>query len=292
MKFVFLAVLFSVCGALDASERIKVTDDRRDELTLVAHAQRIISLAPHITELLFAAGAGDRVVGTVDYSDFPPAAKTIPRIGNYGEINLEALLALRPDLVVAWGSGSPSMQMQQLRELGVPMYVTEPRSLADIANHIEKLGRLTGTKDRATRAAAAFRRRLQTLRNTYANRRKVDVFYAVWLGPLTTINGQHIISKVINLCGGHNVFADLASLAPQINIEALLVRNPDVIIASGGGGTKPQWSDTWREYPDLKAMRAAHLYFIDPDLLQRHTPRILEGATILCRQLERVRDSM
>lgn len=292
MKFVFLAVLFSTGGIVDASERIKVIDDRGDKLTLVGHARRIISLAPHITELLFAAGAGDRVVGTVDYSDFPPAAQLIPRIGNYGELNLEALLALRPDLVVAWGSGNPSMQIGQLRELGVPVYVTEPRSLTDIASHIEKLGRLAGTEDRAMRVAAAFREQFKVLHKTYANRREVDVFYEVWPAPLTTVSGQHLISKVINLCGGHNVFADLTPLASQINLEALLVRNPDVIIGSSAGRAKSQWSGTWRQYQELKAVRAKHSYIIDPDLLQRHTPRILEGAKILCRHLERVRDSM
>jgi iron complex transport system substrate-binding protein len=292
MKFVFLVILLFAGGAVNASEQINATDDHGNALTLTEHARRIISLAPHITELLFAAGAGDRIVGTVDYSDFPPAAKSIPRIGNYGEINLEALLALKPDLVIAWGSGSPTMQMRQLRELGVPVYVTEPRRLADIAGHIEKLGRLTGTEDKAIRAATAFRKRLQALHKTYASRREIDVFYAIWPTPLTTVNGQHLISKVINLCGGHNVFADLASLAPQINIEALLVRNPDVIIASGAGLAKPQWLNAWRHYPELKAVRAEHLYFIDPDLLQRHTPRILEGAEIMCEQLARVRDSM
>lgn len=290
MKFILLAILCSVVGAVDASERIKAIDDHGDELTLAEPARRIISLAPHITELLFAAGAGNRVVGTVDYSDFPPAAKTIPRVGNYGEINLEALLALRPDLVVAWGSGSPTVQVQQLRQLGIPVYVTEPRKLADIASHIEKLGRLTGTEDTADRAAAEFRERLQALREIYANQREVEVFYEIWPEPLTTVNGQHLISKVVNLCGGHNVFANLPTLAPQVNVEAILVRDPDAIIASGQGRAKPQWLDAWRrQYPELKAVRAEHLYFINPDLLQRHTPRILKGAKIMCEQLERVR---
>lgn len=290
MNFVLTAMLMLAVGSVSASEPIKITDDRGDELTLTAPAERIISLAPHITELLFAAGAGDRIVGTVEYSDFPPAAKAIPRIGNYGDINLESLLALRPDLVIAWGSGSPTSRVQQLRELGVPVYVTEPRRLADIASHLEKLGRLTGTEDTADRAAAAFRERLQGLRKTDAKKREIDVFYEVWPEPLTTVNGHHLISKVITLCGGRNIFADLPTLAPQINIEAVLVRGPDVIIASGAGRARPQWLNAWRQYPEMKAVRAGHLYAINPDLLQRHTPRILEGAEIMCRQLERVRD--
>jgi iron complex transport system substrate-binding protein len=239
--------------------------------------------------LLFAAGADDRIVGTVEYSDFPAPTQAIPRIGNYGQLNLEAILALRPDLIVAWGSGSPDTQVQKLRELKIPVYFTELRQLEDIADHIENLGRLAGTEQKAMRAARTFDHRLRALRKTYADKPKVDVFYEIWHEPLTTVNGRHLISKVIHRCGGRNVFNGLPTLAPQINVEAVLVRNLDVIIASGAGDTRPQWLDAWRQYPDLQAVKAEHLYFIDPDLIQRHTPRILEGAEIMRRQLKRVR---
>jgi iron complex transport system substrate-binding protein len=278
-------------GAAEAFGRVVATDDNADVLMLSAPAERIVSLAPSITELLFTAGAGEHVVGAVEYSDYPPAARSIPRIGNYGELNLEAVLALRPDLVAAWGSGSPAPQVRRLRELGIPVYVIEPRRLLDIADHIDNLGRLAGAEGIAARAAKTFRWRLRRLHETYARRTEIEVFYQVWHEPLTTVNGQHLISKVIRLCGGRNVFARLLTLAPRINIEAVLVRDPDVIIAGGAGATRPEWLDAWKQYPELQAVQARHLYFIDPDLIQRHSPRILDGAEIMCERLERVRKS-
>jgi iron complex transport system substrate-binding protein len=289
MSAVCMVLLIYIASAPAAFGRVTVTDDRSDWLKLAQPAKRIISLAPNITELLFAAGAGRRIVGTVDYSDYPAAARTIPRIGNYGELNLEALLELRPDLIVAWGSGSPATRLQRLRQLGIPVYVSEPRRLRDIATNIEKLGRLTGKKVTALRAAAAFRRRLHALHKRYADRPEISIFYEVWHEPLTTINGRHLISQVMRLCGGRNVFADLPTLAPQINLEAVLARNPDVIIAGGAGRTRPAWLDAWRQYSALKAVKAGQLYVIAPALIERNTSRVLDGAQIMCRQLERAR---
>ncbi|MGH8502950.1 MAG: cobalamin-binding protein [Gammaproteobacteria bacterium] len=285
MKARYLLVLLLAFVSPHASSQVTAVDDRGDVLKLAWPAQRIISLAPHITELLFAAGAGARVVGTVEYSDYPPAARAIPRIGNYGELNLEALLALRPDLVVAWGSGSPRALVQRLRALGVPVYVTEPRELHDIADHVARLGRLTGTQATAQAAARKFRRRLRALREDNAARPEVRVFYEVWHAPLTTVNGAHLISKVMRLCGGRNAFAESPMLAPQISIESVLARDPDAIIVSGAGDAVR----AWREFPELRAVAGKHVFFIDPDLIQRHTPRILQGAGIMCEQLERVR---
>jgi len=275
-----------------AYAQITVTDDRGDTLALERPAQRIISLAPHITELLFVAGAGARVVGTVEYSDYPPAAKAIPRIGNYGAVNLEALLARRPDLVIAWGSGSSQALVQRLRDLGVPVYVTEPRKLADIADHIARLGRLTGTPVIAQAAADNFRQRLRALRTRHAADSEISVFYEVWHAPLMTVNGAHLISKVMRLCGGRNVFEALPMLAPQINIESVLARDPDAIIASDTADARSDELHSWREYPGLRAVKAGHVFFIDPDLIERHTPRILDGAEVMCGQLERVRDGL
>ncbi len=282
-------LLLCFVGASQAHGRIMATDDHGDVLILRKPAERIIGLAPNIVELLFAAGAGEQVAGAVEYSDFPEQARSIPRIGNFGSLNLEAMLALRPDLIVAWGSGSPAAQVQRLRELGIPVYVIEPRRLIDIANHIEKLGGLAGTQATAGAAADAFRTRLQALRRQYAGKPELEIFYEVWNEPLTTIGGRHLISKVMRLCGGRNVFGDLRTLAPQINVEAVLVHDPAVIIAGRAGRVGLRWLDAWRKYADLKAVKQEHLFASDPDLLQRHTPRILRGAAIMCRQLEQVR---
>jgi iron complex transport system substrate-binding protein len=264
---------------------IHVIDDAGQEITLQRPARRIVSLAPHVTELLFAVGAGDTVVGTSEYSDYPDAARAIPRIGGGGGLDLEAILALQPDLVIAWESGNPAGQTRRLRQLGLPVFFSEPRRMEDIGTSLERFGQLTGRQEEARVQARAFADRLQALRRRYSGREAVTVFYQIWAHPLMTINGQHIVSDVIRLCGGRNVFADLPSLAPQVDREAVLAANPDVIVV----GDAAQLG-AWRRWPELKAVRQQHLYAIQRELLVRHTPRLLDGAGQLCRLLEKVRE--
>ncbi len=264
-------------------------DDAGERIHLERPAQRIVSLAPHTTEILFAVGAGERVVATVTSADYPPPARELPRVGRYDRIDLEAVVGREPDLVVAWGSGNPERQVARLRELGVTVYVNEPRSLEAIAVSMLELGRLAGVADRARRAADAYRQRLAALRARYAQRATVTVFYQIWDDPLMTVNGDHVIADVMRGCGGRNAFADLSALAPRIGIEAVLERDPDAIVASGTGDARPESLAMWRDWPELTAVERDHLFFVAPDILQRHTPRILDGMTRLCRQLERVR---
>lgn len=283
--FVCLGCLFWV----SAAAAVSVTDDTADVIRLARPAERIISLAPHMTELLYAAGAGDKLVGAVRYSDYPPPARDIPRVGDAHSFDIEQILALKPDLIIAWQSGNPAGQMRQLRELGLKLFVSEPRSLTDIPVTIEKLGRLAGTSPAATAAAADFRQRLTRLRDVYSDRPPIDVFYQIWNEPLITIGGGHVINDVIRLCGGRNVFADVDQLAPQISTEAVLAAAPEVIIASGTGEQRPEWLNDWRQWPQLPAVQQEQLRFIPPYLLQRHTPRILEGTARLCEILEQAR---
>ena len=276
-------------AALAAPAAVETIDDSGAAIRLERPAQRIVSLAPHITELLFAAGAGPRVVGVVAYSDFPPEAKSLPQVGGYTQVNLEAVAALRPDLVVAWRSGNRDAHLDRLRALGIPVFINEPRSLDDVARSLEKLGRLAGTDAVAAEAAQAFRTRHAGLAARYRDRPPVRTFYQVWNEPMVTINDEHLIADVIRLCGGRNVFGSLGTLAPKVGIEAVLAANPEAIVASGMGEARPEWLDQWRRWPDLAANANGHLFFVPPDLLQRHTPRILDGAARLCEQLESVR---
>jgi iron complex transport system substrate-binding protein len=273
-----------------ARAEIRVTDDAGRELSLPAPARRIISLAPHITELLFAVGAGTAVVGVSDFSDYPEAARAIPRVGGGGGLDLEAILALRPDLVIAWRSGNRAGPVLRLQRLGVPVFYSEPRHLKDIASSLERFGRLTGRREAAQRRAQAFTERLEELRRRYAGGEEVSVYYQIWERPLMTLNGQHIVGDVIRLCGGRNVFADLPALAPQIDVEAVLVANPDVIVVGDAAGTPADSLAAWRRWPELKAVRQRHLYAIQRELLVRQTPRLLEGAEQLCRLLQGVRE--
>lgn len=285
-----MVVLVAACLVwVNAHADSSVRDDLGQTIALAQPARRIVSLAPHVTEMLFAAGAGDYLVGTVAYSDYPEVAKQIPRVGGYTSLDLEAIVALRPDLIVAWKSGNTAHQLEKLRALGFAVYVTEPRNIDDVPSDIERLGLLAGTGTAASNAAAAFRARHEELRRRYGGRPPVNVFYQIWDRPLMTVNGEHLISNVLRLCGGRNVFASLPVLAPKVDIEAVLAADPEAIVASGMGEARPEWLDDWRRWQRLRAVRNDNLFFVPPELLQRHTPRILDGAERLCAAFDQVR---
>ncbi len=286
MRALLLVFLFACGGALG---QVRVQDDYGGAVELAQPAARLVSLAPHLTELLYDAGAGSRVVGAVEFSDFPAAAKALPRVGSEAGIDVERILALRPDLVVAWPNVGSARTVNQIEQLGLPVFRSEPRELEDIATTLERLGTLAGTPAQARAAAAAFRAHVRAIEKRHAGGRKVRVFYQIWDRPLLTVNGQHVITKVMRLCGGENVFAELPLIAPEVDAEAVLRADPEVIVASGSGGQPPAWLDSWRRFPGLRAVARGHLYTIAPDLIQRHTPRILEGAEALCTLLEGVR---
>jgi iron complex transport system substrate-binding protein len=268
---------------------IRVVDDLGQSVELARPARRIVSLAPHITELLFDAGAGAAVVGVSEFSDFPAPARDLPRVGGGGGIDLEAVVALHPDLVIAWASGNPAAQVQRLRALGLAVFHSEPRTLADIPRTLQRFGRLAGTEAAAQRAATAYDRRLHRLRERYAWRRPVRVFYQAWDRPLMTVNGAHIISDVLALCGGVNIFADQPGLAPQVSTEAVLVRDPQVILIGTGDDDAGPLTARWQRWPRMQAVRDGHVLAVQRDLLVRMTPRLLDGAGEVCELLDRVR---
>ncbi len=280
------ALLLAACAA---QAEVRVTDDYGRPVVLPAPARRVVSLAPHLTELMYAAGAGGRMVGALQYSDFPPAARRLPRVGSEASIELETLVALRPDLVIAWPNAGSARAIERIEALGIPVFRSEPRSIEDIARSLEVLGRLAGTENAAAAAAGAFRARAAALARRYADRPRVRVFYQVWNRPLTTVNGAHVLSKVLRLCGGENVMADLPGIAPQIDRERVLRADPEVILASGSDGGHPRWLEEWKAFPGMAAVRLDNLYAVRPELLQRHTPRLLDGADEVCRILQVVR---
>ncbi len=269
---------------------IAVVDDTGVRVTLAQPAQRIVSLAPHATEMLFAVGAGNKIVGAVEYSDYPEAAKSIPRVGGYSGFDLEKVVMLKPDLVVAWHSGNGAATVEKLKKMGLKVYFSEPRMLNDVATNLERLSLLTGNPVAGQTAARSYRDELARLQRRYEGQSKVSVFYQIWNSPLMTINGQHLIGHVIDLCGGENVFASLPTLAPQVGLEAVLLANPEVIIASGMGYERPAWLDEWRRWPQLAAVKSNSIYVIHPDIINRHSPRILKGAAQMCEQLQEVRE--
>ncbi|MDD5364189.1 MAG: cobalamin-binding protein [Gallionellaceae bacterium] len=285
----FLPILALSLLAGLAHADIAVVDDTGATVRLPAPARRIVSLAPHVTENLFAAGAGDRLVGAVNYSDYPEAANRVARVGDYSSPDLEAIVALRPDLVILWQSGNADALVGRLRGLGLPVYQSQPDRLEDIPANIEKMGRLAGTEIEATKAATGFRKRLADLRRQYGGKPAVPVFYQVWHRPLLTVGEGQIISDVIRLCGGKNAFAGLKGLAPAVSVEAVLAADPEAIIASGMGHAVPVGLDDWRRWTRLSAVRRGNLFFVPADLMQRPTPRLLDGAEQFCRHLETAR---
>jgi iron complex transport system substrate-binding protein len=292
-KAVLAAILSSVLCLLSslspALAEVAVIDGTGATVRLDRPARRIITLAPHLAETLFAAGAGDRLVGTVDYSDYPEAVKKLPRVGGYSRLDLEAVLALEPDLIVAWHTGNASANIDRLRDFGFPIYLSQPDRLEDVAGEIERLGRLAGTSEVADEATRRLNARLSALREQYSGRPIVRTFYQIWKQPLSTVGGRQIISSVIRLCGGENIFGGLEAVAPIIGVEAVLAADPEAIVASGMDEARPEWLDDWKRWPVLTAVARNNLFFVPPDLIQRHTPRLLDGAERLCHHLETAR---
>ena len=287
LKPLLAAALFA--GAAIAHAEISVTDDTGAVVRLAQPARRIVSLAPHITESLFAVGAGERIVATVDYSDYPEAAKKIARVGGYSRIDLEAVAAQKPDLVIAWESGNSKAHVGMLRALGLPVYVTQPNRIDDVASTLERFSQLAGTAETGRAVAARFRARLQGLRGRYAAKPKVRTFYQIWKQPLVTVGGPQIISDAIRLCGGENVFAELQTMAPTVAVEGVIAANPEAIVASGMGDSRPEWLDDWKRWTSITAVARDNLFFVPPELIQRHTPRLLDGTELLCAHLETAR---
>ncbi len=283
-----LALILCVASGMAGAE-VLVTDDTGATVRLAQPAQRIVTLAPNLVETLFAAGAGGKLVGTVEFSNYPEAARKVPLVGSYSRLDLEAVAALKPDLVIAWHSGNAPAHIDKLRALGLPIYFSQPDRIEDVAAEIERFGILAGTSKIGNAAAQQFRERLAGLKKTYSTRPPVRTFYEIWQQPLATVGKNQIISSVIRLCGGENVFEKLDSLAPIVTVEAVIAANPEAIVASGMGESRPEWLDDWKRWTSITAVARSNLFFVLPDLIQRHTPRLLDGAERLCQHLETAR---
>lgn len=264
---------------------VSVRDDSGQAVALVRPAQRVVALAPHAAEMLFAAGGGASVVGVVRYSDFPAGAKALPQVGDYTQIDIERVVALKPDLLVVWASGNNARQLAQLRQLGIPMFFSEPTRLDDIATTVLRLGRLVGTDAAAEAVAARFRRQIAALAARYAKAGTVRVFYQVWDKPLYTVNGRQIVSDAIRLCGGENVFAHETAKAPQVGVESVLNANPEAIIVGRPYDAADTGLGIWKPFPALLAVQRNNLFTVNDQLLVRPGPRMSEGTAELCEKL-------
>ena len=281
-----LAAAFIAFPSASATRSI---DDRGVAVELHSRPTRIIALSPHLAELAYAAGAGSQLAAVVRYSDYPDAARALPQVGDGSRIDIERVIAIKPDLILGWRSGNPPGDLQRLEDLGFAVFITEPTRLADIARLTRTIGALAGTGAAAAAAADAFERELATLRARYGARAEVPVFYEIWHRPLLTINRAHLISDVIALCGGRNVFAAAPVLTPAVSLEAVVAARPRVVLG-GSSATSPEtFVATWREMP-VESLRRMPVRYVPPDLIQRHTLRIAQGARVVCEHLEAVRN--
>lgn len=261
---------------------ITVTDDIGRTITLAAPAERVVSLAPHLTEILFVLGAGDRIVGTVRYSDYPEASRKIPRLGDAFSVNVESVLALKPDIVFAWRSGGANRALDRLESLGVPVYFNEAPRLEDIGRSVVNIGRLVGREQAGLEFADRFARGLQALKRD-AGPNPVTVFFQISDQSLYTVNGTHLIGQAITHCGGRNLFAETAVQVPLVSKEAVLAGRPDLIVITQVPGAPPSsWVSAWQKYDSLKGK----VRTIDPNLISRPGPRMLQGIGEMCRLIE------
>lgn len=265
-----------------ALANIVVRDDDGHQLSLQKPAQRVISLAPHITELLFAAGGSEHVVGVSAYSDFPEAASRIPVVGDSRALDVEKIITLRPDLIVVWRQGTSARQIAQLIKLGIPIYFNDAHRLEDIPKGILILGQLLGTELKAKIAATDFLAQLNAISKRYANLPRVRLFYQVWDKPLYTLSGEHIVNDAIHVCGGDNIFASQKAIAPSVSVEAVLKENPDAIVATSS-------VSLWEKYPAMKAVKFGNLFVMDENLLGRAGPRMILGVAALCEKVNQAR---
>jgi iron complex transport system substrate-binding protein len=280
-------IVFVLLVAVAADTRaLQASDDRGVTISLGHPAERIATLAPHLAEIAFAAGAGAKLAGVSSFSRHPPEAERLPVVASYGRVDIERLIALRPDLVLAWQSGNSPLQIDRLERIGIRVFVTEVRALADIPRIVRVVGALAGSAGVAEARARQFENGIADLRKRYAAERRVAVFLEIWHAPLLTVNGGHLISDVLRLCGGHNVFAAAKTLTPLVSREQVLDARPDAIVTGGFGSEALQ---AWRGLELVPAVRNRRIYAIDPDWLHAQGPHVLEGVHALCGRLELAR---
>ena len=288
MRTLGLLILFTSLWPA-AGAAITVTDDTGARIVLPAPATRIVSLTPGATEMLFAAGAGAKIVATVEYSDEPPAAKSVARIGDATAIDIERLIALHPDVVVIWPGGSNAAQIEKVLRLGIPLYRQEVDVLEDLPKSVRRLGALAGTSAVADRNAQALELRLNNLKREYAGSRHLTVLIQAWNRPIYTVGGTQLMSDALRICGAQNVFGDLETPGPAVDVEAVIARNPDVILAAAPAGEANTWLADWRRFPDLKAVKGGRLIPFEVNSFSRLGPSVVDATEQLCKVLAKVR---
>ncbi|HEY1059338.1 MAG TPA: cobalamin-binding protein [Limnobacter sp.] len=271
------------------AQPICVPDDTQYPVCVAQPARRVLSLSPHLTESVAFVQGLKAVVAVDASSDYPPEANRLPKLGAPWLLGTETLLAQKPDLVLVWNSGISPAVVERLRALKVPVYVSEPKTLAEVASTLRRLSRLLGTESQAENAVRAWELGIRELRQQHQGAVVVPVFYQVWPKPLMTLGGSHVVSEILSVCGGHNVFTDHSSLAFQVSAEAVLARKPALILASGDDTQEQNLTRQWSSWQQLPAVQAGWVKTFPKDILVRNGPRLLEAAQRMCALLDGVR---
>ncbi len=272
-----------------------VTDMSDRQVCIETDKPKIISLSPGSTELLFAAGAGAQVIAVDLHSDYPEAVANLPRVGGYPNINIEAIVGLQPDLVAIWKGGNSPSVVKQLESLGITTFDLDAVTLDGIKQALVLIGEIAGTQAQAQKTIDVFSTQLKTLQTQYAHLPSVPVLFEFWHNPLIVAGSKLVINDVITLCGGRNIYQDITAPTAKISIESVVVRNPQVIIGSDPRGNTPETMqemlDYWQQWPQLPAVQQQQLFSVTSNLIARPTPRVLEGAEMICKQLQEFRQS-
>jgi iron complex transport system substrate-binding protein len=271
-----------------ADSSVQLTQAGGETLVLPGPARRIVTLAPNLAELVFAAGAGDSLVAVVEYSNFPAPVKQLPRVGDAFRIDLERIVEFAPDLVIAWKSGNPQSALQKLEQLGISVWQMEITRPEEIAGAVKSISIAAGTEDFGVKVARQLQQKLTNLKQDNTGKTTVEYFYQVSARPLYTINGQHIISRGLEVCGGHNVFSDLPVLAPQISRESVILADPQAMISPETPGEEPGLS-AWRHWQQLQAVQKGTMLYLPADEISQATPRLLDSIDLACKLLDGVR---
>jgi iron complex transport system substrate-binding protein len=284
---VFICGFLAFCITPSVAAEISLKDDLDRPVRLKAPAQRIVTLAPFLTELVYDAGAGERVVGVSAYSDYPPEAKRLPQVGTAVNFSIEEIAALQPDLVLVWKDSMRPEDLERIARFGAAVFVATARTLEDVPRLLHAIGRLTGRDVAAV--AATYQQQLAALRRDYAGKRRLATFVEIWNKPLTTISGRHFINQALEICGAENVFVELPGVAPLVSWEQLYRRDPEAIVGMSSGTSAEEFRAQWKSRPTLAAVKSDKLVYVHPDRLQRQTARTPAGIAELCAALDRVR---
>jgi iron complex transport system substrate-binding protein len=286
-------VLATLCALLalpaGAASTRSVRDDSRELVTVAAAGCRIVSLAPGTTAMLYAAGAGHCLVGTIAHSDEPPQAASVQIVGDAETLDFEQLIALRPTVVVVAVDVVQRVRIDRIRALGIPVYQVHVTRLSDMADSVRRLGELAGTAAPARRAADALRAEFDSIRARFAGRTPLRVLYQIWDQPIYTIGGRHVISDALELCGATNIFADLDTAAPAVTREAAVLRDPDLIIISAPPQSGAEWLAQWARFPTVSAVRNGRVLSYSDARMDRMGPSALAAAASLCELVDRAR---